>query len=482
MPFQLEYAEAANQLHGFPMTFALELAKRINSVTYDALPREAVHWAKIGILDTVGVTLAGSREEATRIVENVTLYGMEGPSLLFGSGRRASPLDAALVNGTASHALDFDDCNNTLGGHPSAPILPGLIALAEDAGASGRDFIAAYVAGFETECKLSLGLNFYQYTHGWHPTATLGVFGAAAACARLMRLSDERVAAALAISASLAAGVKSNFGTMTKPLHVGHCARSGLFAALIARDGFTASADAFEHKQGYFNVFNGEGNYDAARILPAWANPLDIVRPGIAIKQYPCCGSTHPALDAALGLVRSHKFSSGDIERVDVWIHTRRLEHTNRPDPRSALDAKFSLQYCVARALADRRVAIEHFEGKALEEPAVRRLLARVHAAPYTTAQFPADNHFGAEVRVALRDGNVLSAKVDEPLGRTVETALPPERLKEKFENCAALALSPQAISRAHDMIQGFENLKDVGELTAVLAAGARPAHAAAAA
>ena len=357
-----------------------------------------------------------------------------------------------------------------------------MFALADEAGASGRDFIAAYVAGFETECKLSLGLNFYQYTHGWHPTATLGVFGAAAACARLMRLSDERAATALAIAASLAAGIKSNFGTMTKPLHVGHCARSGLFAALIARDGFTASADAFEHQQGYFNVFNGEGNYDVAKILPAWANPLDIVRPGIAIKQYPCCGSTHSALDAMLKLAREHKPAADDIERVDVWTHTRRLEHTNRPDPKSDLDAKFSVQYCMTRALLDRRIAIEHFGGKAFEDPAVRKLLPRVHAATYTTAQFPVDNHFGAEVKVTLRGGKVLSAKADQPFGRTSDNPLPASLLKEKFENCAALALSPQAVSRAYDMIQNFENLKDVRELTAILASGARPASAAAAA
>jgi len=464
------------------MTFAQELAKRINAVKFDELPPEAIHGAKVGILDTVGVTLAGSREETTRIVEGVTLRGATGPSLVFGGGRRASPLDAALVNGTAAHALDFDDCNNTLGGHPSAPILPGLIALAEDIGASGRDIIAAYVAGFETECKLSLGLNFYQYTHGWHPTATLGVFGGAAACARLLRLSDEKAATALAIAASLAAGIKSNFGTMTKPLHVGHCTRSGLFAALIARDGFTASASAFEHKQGYFNVFNGEGNYDAAKILPAWGKPFDIVRPGIAIKQYPCCGSTHSALDAMLKLAREHKPAADDIERVDVWTHPRRLEHTNRPEPKSDLDAKFSVQYCMARALLDRRIAIEHFEAKAHEEPAVRKLLPRVHAAPYTTAQFPADNHFGAEVKITLRGGRVLSAKVDQPFGRTSENPLPDGLLKGKFENCAAIALSPQAVSRAYDMIQNFENLKDVRELTAILASGARPASTAAAA
>lgn len=463
------------------MTLALELAKRISALRYEALPPEAVRWAKAGILDTVGVTLAGAGEECTRIVAGVTLRGGSGgAALVFGRGARAGALDAALVNGTAAHALDFDDMNNTLGGHPSAPILPALFALAEDIGASGRDFLAAYVAGFETECKIGLGVHFHHYTKGWHPTATLGVFGGAAACARLMKLSAERTATALAIAASLAAGLKANFGTMTKPLHVGHCNRSGLLAALLARDGYTAnSSDVFEHKQGFLNVFNGPGNYDAGKILPAWGRPYDLVKPGIAIKQYPCCGSTHSALDAMLGLAREHKPSADDVERVDVWTHARRLEHTNRPEPKSDLDAKFSVQYCMARAITDRRIAIEHFEGGAYREPAVRKLLPRVHAAAYTTAQFPEDNHFGAEVKITLRDGKVISAKVDQPLGRTSDNPLPATLLKEKFENCAGRALAPAGVSRLYAAIQGFENLKDVREVMAIVAGEIRKQAAA---
>src|SRR5208282_5852537 len=155
------------------MSFARELAQRIRAARYEDLPPEAIHWAKVGILDTVGVTLAGSRDASAQIVAQ-TLASAPGPALAFGSSERLSVFDAALVNGTASHALDFDDCNNTLGGHPSAPILAALFALAEQTGASGRDFITAYVAGFETECKIALGVNFYHYTHGWHPTSTIG--------------------------------------------------------------------------------------------------------------------------------------------------------------------------------------------------------------------------------------------------------------------------------------------------------------------
>ena len=460
------------------MTLAQELAQRINALSFNDLPVEAIHWAKVGILDTVGVTLAGASEEATRIVEGTT-RGSSGPSLVFGGIRRVGALEAALVNGVASHALDFDDCNNTLGGHPSAPVLPALFALADEAGASGRDFIAAYVAGFETECKLAMGVHFYHYTKGWHPTATLGVFGSAAACAKILKLSEEKTATALAIAASLASGIKANFGTMTKPLHVGQCTRNGLFAALIARDGFTAGDRAFEHKQGFFNVFNGEGNYDAGKILPAWAKPLDIVKPGIAIKQYPCCGSTHSALDVMVGLVREHRPAADAIERIDVWTHARRLEHTNRPDPKSNLDAKFSVQYCMARAILDRTVAIEHFENNAHNEPAVRKLLPRVHAAPYTTAQFPADNHFGAEIRIALKGGKALSGKIDQPYGRTSENVLPASLLKEKFDNCAARALPAERVGPLYSAIQGFENLKDVRELTAIIAGETRKQAAA---
>jgi 2-methylcitrate dehydratase PrpD len=180
-----------------------------------------------------------------------------------------------------------------------------------------------------------------------------------------------------------------------------------------------------------------------------------------------------------LKLAREHKPAADDIERVDVWTHTRRLEHTNRPEPKSDLDAKFSVQYCMARALIDRRISIEHFEGSAHEAPAVRKLLPRVHAAPYTTAQFPADNHFGAEVRVALRGGSVLSAKMDQPAGRTSDNPLPAGLLKEKFENCAARVLPRERVAALYSAIQGFENLRDVREVTAIIAGETRKQAAA---
>jgi 2-methylcitrate dehydratase PrpD len=327
-----------------------------------------------------------------------------------------------------------------------------------------------------------MGVNFYQYTHGWHPSSTIGVFGAAAACAKLMKLDPEHTAVALAIAASLASGIKSNFGTYVKPLHIGHCARNGLFAALLARDDYTASPVAFEHKEGYFEVFNGAGNYDAEKILPAWANPLDIVKPGIAIKQYPCCGSTHPAIDAMLELVREHDLKPEAVESIQSWTHERRLKHTNRPDPQSTKDAKFSVQYCLARALVDRKVAIEHFEGDSYRDPQVRAVMSKVQVAAYTTEQFPAENHFGAEVKVTLRGGTVLSTKVDQPAGRTSANALPQERLRDKFESCANRALPAERTSAVYSAIMGLEKLEDVRAVNNAMVADATQRRAGSAA
>ena len=195
------------------MTIAESLAEKIAAVTYDRLPAEAVHWAKVAITDTIGCTLAGSVEPCTRIIDRVTTAGAsDGPCLIFGTGRRVRPLDAALVNGTASHALDYDDVNGSMGGHPSVPLLPALFALADSRKVDGRAFIAAFVTGFETETRIGRGVHLHHYEKGWHPTATLGVFGATAACCRILGLPPERIAVALGLAASLAASVKANFG------------------------------------------------------------------------------------------------------------------------------------------------------------------------------------------------------------------------------------------------------------------------------
>jgi 2-methylcitrate dehydratase PrpD len=457
------------------MTLIEQIAGKIVAIRYEDLPKEAIEWAKAAILDTVGVTLAGAGEDCARIVAKTLAAGaspgaLGGDCLIFGGDRRAGPLDAALINGTAAHALDFDDVSNSLGGHPSAPLLPAMFALADMEDCDGRAFLAAYVAGFETETRIARGVHFHHYEKGWHPTATLGVFGATASCCRLMGLDAAQTAQALAIAASLASGIKANFGTMTKPLHVGHTARNGLFAAMLAREGFTASNSALEHKQGFLMVYNGEGHFDAAAILKDWGNPYDVVQPGPAIKQYPCCGSTHPALDALLALRREHAMPADKVVRIESWTHPRRLAHTDRPDPKTGLDAKFSVQYCLARAVLQGQIRLEDFEGDAHDDPAVRALMTRIHAAPHPDAGTANEQALGAEVRVTFDSGETIVKKVGAALGRGPDNPLPAGALSAKFVNCAGRALPPASVARLQQMLETLETAPSVKAVTAAIA------------
>src|SRR5262245_44737416 len=251
------------------MTLAGELACQIARTAFEQLTPLALRYAKQGLTDTLAVAIAGASDEAALIARRIA-GNQAGACLAWGTGSRLGALDAAFVNGIAANVLDFDDCTDNLGGHPSSPILPALIALAEEREATGKDLLTAYVAGFETETAIGRGVNFHHYEKGWHPTATLGVFGAGAACARLMALDSSQIAHVLALCASLAAGLKSNLGSMAKPLHVGHCSRSGLLAARLAAEDFTGNADALEHHQGFLEVFNGAGQYRIDRILEKW--------------------------------------------------------------------------------------------------------------------------------------------------------------------------------------------------------------------
>ena len=450
------------------MTLARQLAERIVAMRADNVPQAALDWSRVGVMDTLGVTLAGMAEEAPmKLAEVIGVSasgnGSGGEALVLGTSNRTSCLDAALINGVAAHVLDYDNTAAHMGGHVSAVMVPALLAAAEAFNCSGADVLLAHTAGYETGSQIGRAINPLHSEKGWHPTATIGVFAVAAACARLLNLTVEQTETALALATSLAAGNKANFGTMTKSLHVGQCARGGLMAALLARKGFTANADAFAHKQGYFNLFSGAGNFHAERVLETWGAPLDILEPGASYKLYPCCYSTHAPIEAALNLVREHgPFNADDIERVDSWTAAPRLAHTDRAQPKSGLEAKFSVQYCVARAVLSGRVLLQDFEDDAWRAPAVQSLLARVHAAPHLEGQFAPGSGFAAEVKITFKNGRSVSARVMRPLGRTAANPIPPALLKAKFEDCAATVLPSQQVMAVSKALDQFEQVASV--------------------
>jgi 2-methylcitrate dehydratase PrpD len=283
------------------------------------------------------------------------------------------------------------------------------------------------------------------------------------------------MATALALAASMASGIKANFGTMTKPFHVGQSARNGLLAAMLAKEGMTANHGALEHKQGFFAVFNGAGTFQPERIEAEWAKPYELSDPGIAFKRHPCCGSTHPAADAMLHLRETHALSADRVSKIESWTHPRRLQHTNRPDPQSGLDGKFSIQYVLARALMHGIVSLEHFSDEAVCEDAARAVAAKVDAQPEVIATRGDNEHFYARVRVTTTAGEAFEHFVDAPHGRDRAHPLPERTLEAKFRDCAQRALDPITAESLVRLCGSLEVLADAGDvLSPMLGAAAR--------
>lgn len=445
---------------------ASEIAARSVALDAGEFPAEARKWAKDAIIDMIGCGLIGARTPTTDIAL-ATGAPDDGDCLVLGRRRRIGRLEAAFVNGVAGHALDYDDTSKSLSGHPTVIIVPALLALAEGRGTSGAAFLDAYIVGVETATRIARGVNFHHYEKGWHPTATLGIFGAAAACARLLGLSREELANALGACASLASGVKANFGTETKPVHAGLASRNGLFAALLASQKINASPLAFEHPQGFLEVFNGAGTYDPQRMLADWARPLDLLNPGISIKKYPCVYSVHGAIDAVIELHDTHRFMPEDVVSLKVRMHRRRmLPHVLNPAT-SALNAKFSLPYAVARGLVNGAVTLAHFDDAALHDPQVMRVMTLVEMEPHDDDA----NDYGAQVLVGLRDGRAIEASVASPLGRGPEAPLPDGMLRAKFTDCAGHALTRAGVDEVFDMLAALEDMPAMTALTTVIEA-----------
>jgi 2-methylcitrate dehydratase PrpD len=464
------------------MTLAHQIAERIHAFRAEGLSAVALEWVSHAFIDTIACALAGMAEDAPRILMTVPGVGeAPGSATIWGLDRRTSVLDAVLINGTASHALDYDDVAGVMGGHPSAMLVPALIGLGEGLGSTGRDLAVAYVAGYETECRIARGVHFHHYDKGWHPTATIGIFGTVAAASRLLGLTIDQTAVALGLAASFASGLKANFGTMTKPLHVGHASRDGLFAAYMARNGFTANAGAFEHRQGFLDVFNGPGTYDKAKILDNWYAPPECEGPGEpTLKPYPCCGSTHASVSRMLMLAETHDIQPNDVESIEVMPHARRLPHTDNPNPRTPLEAKFSIQYCVARALTDRAVRLDHFENGAENDPAIRALLPRILAHAHPDMPDDGPYQWGAEVAVRLKDGRRLASRVDDyercgPGGRMMNR----EELFTKFSDCAARSLPKASVAPLFARLWSIVDIAKVTELTALMRYPNQNPHAA---
>jgi 2-methylcitrate dehydratase PrpD len=433
----------------------------------ERVPEEAIEQAKRAVLDTLGVALAGSREEPALVVaDRVREQGGRGEATVIGQGFRAPAAEAALVNGVAGHALDYDDVSLPMRGHPSVPLVPAVLAVSEKAGRSGRDLLTAFVLGFEVEARLGRAIGEAHYGLGWHATSTLGTLGAAAACSRLLALDAGRTQMAIGIAASLAGGLQQNFGTMTKPLHAGWAARNGVVAAELAARGFTADVRALDGESGFLRAMSGGAEVDPESLV-ALGEPYEIISSGIGVKLYPCCYAVHRSLDAALELRSRHKVDTASLAQVRVEVSRGALLPLRREPPATGLEGKFSLEYCLAAAFVDGRVGLASFTDEAVWRSPVREVMARVKAIEGAEpGAFPIGGY--AEVRIVLLDGSEHSLRVGTPRGDP-SRPLSWGELSAKFRDCAGIVLPVEAVERVAGLVGRLEDLSDVGGLTEAL-------------
>ncbi len=446
------------------MSLTRDLGQFVSDLSPNRLPEEAVRVARMGFIDCIGTMIAGRKEDCVRIMTDV-LAPADGPSTLTFGTRKGPAPEAAWINGTAAHALDYDDVG--LRGHPSTVLVPAILAEAEALGSTGADMIVAYVAGYETWAELFKRDSGLLHVKGWHPTGLYGAVGAAAACASLRRLDPDKAAQAIALGASQSSGLMANFGTMTKPFHAGKAAHAGIMAARLAEAGFTASADALEHPQGFLHAISPEGTEDRSGSAKAGAE-WRILTEGIGIKKYPTCYCTHRAIDCMLDLMQESPVKPDEVKKITVNISDYFSTVLRNHSPQTGLAAKFSMEFAMASGVVARRVGLRELTDAFVQRPEVQALMERVEIV--TSTEYDPDLPGAAptdSVAVELTSGRMLAG---EPVARATGHASRPlteAQLYDKFADCLDVGASDIPAEALFKRLQAIQSIS-ARELTAV--------------
>jgi 2-methylcitrate dehydratase PrpD len=454
-------------------TLAAQAARFVASINTAIVPERCIDAARTGIVDCVGTMIAGANEPAPRIVAKLvpTSVSNEGAPEI-PSGRNLSAPDAALVNGVAAHVLDYDDV--ALAGHPSTVLTPAILAEGWTHGSSGAELVAAYIAGYELWALLLSREPGALHDRGFHPTALYGALAAAAACARLHRLDEERTAHAIALSASMAAGLVANFGTMTKSFHAGRAAQSGVLAARLAKEGFTASPDAIEHRTGFLRAISPSGTPQLgggdAKLGTEWRMP----QVGINVKRYPTCYSTHRAIDAMLDLAKEHDLKPDAVKEIRVQTGAVQMLMLRNSRPKTGLEAKFSMEFAMAAALVARRVGLSELTDEFVARPEVVANLGKVTCT--TTDETVPELAMAPDDRVSvvLADGRVIEHAPVAYAKGSWKVPLTREELQEKFVDCATRRFDRDHALALFDQLWNITELPSVRDLRLTELLGAR--------
>jgi 2-methylcitrate dehydratase PrpD len=422
----------------------------------------ALHWARSAVYDTVACMVAGAGDEGTARLRNIAASWGAGPATVVGATSAAAAPWAAMVNGMATHVLDYDDNVHYAMTHPSAVILPALLALAEEIDASGRQVLEAWIVGLEVQVAIGLGINRLHYDNGWHATSTVGTIGAAAACGRLLGLDAEKMRNAISFGVSMASGVKAQFGTMAKPFHAGMAAKNAVIAAQLAAGGMDASPEPIDAHYGFRPLYAGPASRGWEGLLDQLGKPLAVEKYGLEPKFYPCCAGSHRAVDGLFELREKHGFTADDVAEIVTLVGWGNASSLMYPRPTQEMEARFSMEYTIAVALRDGRLVLSDFTPEAVRRPEILRLLPLVKMETHDRgdAEGPAERK-PARITVKLKNGTVLETSVQHARGTKYRPFTAAE-LDEKFRDCVEGFVPAAAYAALQQGLRNFESLTSI--------------------
>jgi 2-methylcitrate dehydratase PrpD len=453
----------------------------VTQTKYQEIPAEVIELGKKSILDALGLALAGSRAESGSISRKyVEQAGVcNGKATVIGSAQRTSPRFAALLNGISIHADDFDDtqlaaAKDRVYGllmHPTVPVLPAIFALAEQRAVTGKEWMLAYQVGAEVECKIAEAISPRHYQDGFHTTGTCGPFGSAAACAKLLKFDLPETLKTFGLAASQSGGLRENFGTMTKPFQAGRAAESGLVSAELVALGWTAAEQILEADRGFFHASGG--SYDPSAIMDRLGKPWTFTTPGVSLKPYPSGSLTHPAMTELARLIEVHKLQAAQVEKVDIGANHNMTTTLLHHQPKTGLEAKFSMEFCLAILLLERKAGLGQFSDKVVQRSDVQEMIRRINFYVDPEAENAGFDKMTSILKVHLRDGRMITGRAEFAKGSPANPMSFVEAAT-KFRGCAEFAEWPKAkTEQIIALTKSLEAATDMSALSPLLSAEA---------
>src|SRR5580700_5182316 len=446
---------------------------------YEDIPANVIELGKKSILDGLGLALAGSRAESGPISRKFVEQSgaCVGKSSIIGTAQKTSARFAALVNGISIHADDFDDtqlasAKDRVYGllmHPTVPVLPAIFALAEQRAVTGKEWMLAYQVGAEVECKIAEAISPRHYQDGFHTTGTCGPFGSAAACAKLLKFDLPKTLKTFGLAASQSGGLRENFGTMTKPFQAGRAAESGLVSAELVALGWTAAEQILEADRGFFHASGG--SYDPSAIMDRLGKPWTFTTPGVSLKPYPSGSLAHPAMTELARLIVVHDIQAAQVVKVDIGANHNMTTTLLHHHPKSGLEAKFSMEFCMAILLLERKAGLGQFSDKVVQRPDVQQMIRRINFYVDPEAESAGYDKMTSILKIRRKDGSVITGRADFAKGSPTNP-MSFEEAAMKFRGCAEFAEWPKPkTEKIIAFITALETAPDISRLTPLLAA-----------